>query len=80
MESNRRIEWRSLAFWLSWAFVGAAYEVWAVLMERRTGDQPLTRVVRDRLMRIPTWGKIIQFVVMGFLAWWLVHWTVNLPW
>lgn len=68
---------RSLIFWLSWILVGAAYEVYAVLMEKRTGDQPLTRVFRDRLMRIPRWGKLIQFAVMGFLGWWFIHWAVG---
>lgn len=71
---------RSLIFWLTWVVIGALYEVFSVLMEKRTGDQPMTRVFRDRLMRIPIWGKLIQFSVMGFLAWWLVHWGVNLPW
>lgn len=76
----RDLKPRSLAFWLSWIVIGAAYEIWAVVMERRSGDQPLTRVVRDRLARIPRWGKIIQMVVMGVLGWWFIHWAVNLPW
>lgn len=71
---------RSLLFWLSWILIGALYEVFAVFMERRTGDQPLTRVVRDKLMRIPTWGKLIQFGVMAFLGWWFLHWAMNVPW
>lgn len=76
----RGIKLRSLLFWLSWIVLGAAYELWAVLEEKRTGDQPLTRVMRDRLMRIPVWGKLIQMVVMAFLGWWFIHWAANLPW
>ena len=68
---------RSALFWSTWVVIGALYELWAVLMERRTGDQPLTRVVRDRLMRIPRWGKILQLIVMGFLGWWFIHWAVG---
>lgn len=71
---------RSLIFWLTWIVAGGLYELFAVLEEKKTGDQPLTRVFRDRLMRIPRWGKLIQFAVMGFLGWWFIHWAVNLPW
>lgn len=71
---------RSLLFWTTWIAAGAIYEVFAVLAEKKTGDQPLTRIFRDRLMRIPLWGKLIQFGVMGFLGWWFIHWTMNLPW
>jgi len=70
---------RSLIFWLTWVVVGAIYELFAVLSEKKTGDQPLTRVFRDKLMRIPVWGKLIQFTVMGFLGWWFVHWAVGGP-
>jgi hypothetical protein len=71
---------RSLIFWLSWIIVGGIYELFAVIGEKKTGDQPLTRVFRDRLMQIPRWGKVIQIVVMGFLGWWFLHWAAGLSW
>lgn len=67
----------SWVFWLAWMSVGLVYEVYAVRMERRNGALPLTRVVRDRLMRRSIVAKL---GVMGFLAWLALHFLTPLDW
>lgn len=67
----------SWVFWLTWMGVGLAYELYAVHEEKRNGALPLTRVVRDRLMRKST---IIKFVVVFFLFWLLIHFTLKFSW
>lgn len=67
----------SWVFWLAWMAVGVAYELFAVREEKRTGALPLTRVVRDRLMRRFWPAKI---VVLAFLAWLTVHFVTPLNW
>jgi hypothetical protein len=73
---------RSWIFWAAWMAVGLAFEIWALIMEYRTGDEPLTRVLRDRLMRhrrryvaLP-----IQILVFAFLAWLTVHFAQGIGW
>lgn len=67
----------SWAFWLCWMAVGLVYELYAVYSEKRNGSLPLTRVVRDRLMRK---SPAIKVGVMAFLAWLLLHFTTPLNW
>ena len=63
----------SWGFWLTWAAIGLVYELYAVFTEKKTGALPLTRVVRDRLMRK---SGVFKVFMLGFLAWLLVHFTV----
>jgi len=63
----------SWAFWATWAAVGLAYELYAVFTEKKTGALPLTRVVRDRLMRK---SPAIKVGMLAFLSWLLVHFIV----
>lgn len=67
----------SWIFWLAWMAVGLAYELFAVFTEKRRGTIPLTRVVRDRLMRRFVLAKLI---VLLFLAWLCLHFFTNVPW
>lgn len=67
----------SWIFWSAWIVLGAAFELFAVLSEKRLGTEPLTRVVRDRLMRRST---LVKLGVTFFLFWWLIHWTLPLSW
>lgn len=60
----------SWVFWLAWMAVGLAYELYAVRNEKRHGALPLTRVVRDRLMRRST---VVKYGVLLFLTWLWVH-------
>ena len=60
----------SWIFWILWMLVGLGYEVFAVVTERRYGTLPLTRVVRDRLMRRST---LVKLGVLLFLTWLWVH-------
>jgi len=64
----------SWGFWLTWMAVGLVYELFAVFTERKTGAMPLTRVVRDRIMRKSGAATV---VVITFLSWLLVHFTVH---
>lgn len=65
----------SWAFWLGWMLVGAGYELFAVVEEKKTGALPLTRIVRDRLAR-RFWPAKIALV--AFLAWLSLHLLVPL--
>jgi len=60
----------SWIFWITWMTVGLAYELFAVFTEKAKGTLPLTRVVRDRLMRRST---LVKLVVLLFLTWLWVH-------
>ena len=67
----------SWIFWFAWMAAGLAYELYAVSHEKRNGALPLTRVVRDRLMR-RAWP--IKVGVMAGLAWLMLHFTTPLSW
>ena len=71
------METASWIFWGVWAGAGAAFELYAVRNERRNGSLPLTRVLRDRLMRRSIVAKL---GVMGFLAWLALHFLEPLAW
>lgn len=64
----------SWGFWFTWMAVGLVYELFAVVTEKKTGALPLTRVVRDRIMRKSGAATV---VVVTFLSWLLVHFTVH---
>lgn len=67
----------SWVFWLTWMGVGLAYELYAVHSEKKSGALPLTRVVRDRLMRRST---LVKVGVLLFLTWLWVHFVTPLDW
>ena len=67
----------SWVFWLVWMGVGLGYEVYSVTFEKRNGALPLTRVVRDRLMRRFVVAKL---GVLLFLAWLCLHFFTNVSW
>ncbi len=67
----------SWIFWFAWLIAGIGYELFAVRTERKLGTLPLTRVVRDRLMRRSTVAKV---GVLTFLAWLILHFTASLKW
>lgn len=67
----------SWAFWLTWMAVAVVYEVFSVVEEKRLQTLPLTRVVRDRLMRKST---VIKFGVLLFLTWIWIHFILKFDW
>jgi hypothetical protein len=67
----------SWVFWAVWGIVGLGYELYAVRNERKNGALPLTRVVRDRLMKRSPVGKV---GVLAFLAWLGLHFTQSVTW
>lgn len=67
----------SWGFWFVWALIGLAFELYAVVTERKTGALPLTRVVRDRLMRKSTVAKV---GMLTFLTWLWLHFITPLSW
>lgn len=67
----------SWVFWLSWMVVGLGYELYAVFTEKKQGTLPLTRVVRDRLMRR---SAVAKLGVLLFLTWLWVHFVTPLGW
>jgi hypothetical protein len=69
--------WVSWVFWFVWMGKGLAYELFAVYTEKKYGTLPLTRVVRDRLMR-NFWP--VKLGVLLFLAWLCLHFFTNVSW
>lgn len=67
----------SWAFWFGWMSVGLLFELFAVFTEKRYGTLPLTRIVRDRLMR-HFWP--VKLGVLLFLSWLCLHFLTNVPW
>lgn len=67
----------SWLFWAVWALAGLGYELYAVFNEKRNGALPLTRVVRDRLMRRHVVAKL---GMLTFLAWLGLHFLTPLSW
>lgn len=63
--------------WLTWIAFGVGWELYCVLDEKKNGALPLTRVVRDRLMRR---FVVVKLGVLLFLAWLLLHFTTPLGW
>ena len=60
--------------WLGIGLVALTWELIGVFGEKKHGIEPLTRIVRDRLMK-RFWP--IKVVVILFLVWLLLHFTVN---
>jgi hypothetical protein len=67
----------SWVFWIGWMVVGLGYELYAVFSEKKHGTLPLTRVVRDRLMRR---SGVVKIGVLLFLTWLWVHFVTPLSW
>lgn len=67
----------SFFFWGTWAGAGIAYEIYAVRTEKRSGALPLTRVLRDRLMRR---FVVVKLGVLLFIAWLAAHFFTPLSW
>lgn len=67
----------SWGFWFVWMAIGLAYELYAVVTEKKSGALPLTRVVRDRLMRKSALAKVGMLL---FLTWLWVHFITPLDW
>lgn len=68
------------ASYVVWAFlIGAvvAWELFTVYTEKRWGFLPLTRIVRDRLMRKFT---IVKLGGLLLLTWLWVHFVTPLSW
>jgi hypothetical protein len=60
----------SWVFWFAWMGIGLAVELFNVREEKKLGTLPLTRVVRDRIMRRST---VVKVGVLIFLTWLLLH-------
>lgn len=67
----------SWVVWGVWIIVGVSWELWTVYTEKKWGFLPLTRIIRDRLMRRSTLAKIGG---LAFLTWLWVHFVLPLPW
>ena len=67
----------SWVFWFGWMAIGLVYELYAVITEKKSGALPLTRVVRDRLMRRSIFAKL---TVLLFLTWLWIHFVTPLEW
>lgn len=67
--------------WALWFAVGIGWELYTVLREKKTGDEPLTRIVRDRLMRSKSpVGIFTRLAFIAFIGWLTLHWLTPLAW
>ncbi len=67
----------SWIYWILWMGAFLGYELFAVRYEKSKGALPLTRVVRDRLMKR---FVVVKFGVLLLLAWLFLHFTQSLSW
>ncbi len=67
----------SWVYWILWMAAFLGYELFAVRYEKSKGALPLTRVVRDRLMKK---FVVVKFGVLLLLAWLILHFTLPLNW
>lgn len=70
------MEYLSEAVWLLIGLVALTWELIGVKKEKDWGIEPLTRIVRDRLMKRFWPAKLL---VMGFLCWLCLHFFVGGP-
>jgi hypothetical protein len=69
----------ALVSYLVWGFAALAllaFEIVAVVTERKTGLLPLTRIVRDRLMKR---SRPIRLLVLFALVWLPYHFFLEGP-
>jgi hypothetical protein len=72
---------RSEFVWALWFAIGIGWELYCVFREKKTGDEPLTRIVRDRMMRSSSpVGIITRLTFIAFIGWLTLHWLVPLEW
>lgn len=71
--------WLSEIVWSVWAAVGVAWEMVGVFGEKKWRQEPLTRIVRDRLMRSKL-GIIFRLIFIAFMGWLFLHWMLPLDW
>lgn len=64
----------SWVFWAVWVGLFLAWEIPAVFLEKKTGMLPLTRVVRDRLMKR---YAIVKYGVLFLIAYLFAHFIIN---
>lgn len=72
----KRRHLRSWIIWAGWVLFGLLWEFWCLWRERQTGDEPLTRVTRDRAFHEKYVGPFLGAGVLFFLVWLIVHWFV----
>lgn len=60
--------------WIAIFLVGFVWEMIGVFTERRTGIEPLTHIVRDRLMRRERW---MWYAVLAFWTWLGIHFFIQ---
>lgn len=58
----------SWVYWAVWVGLFLAWEIPAVLLEKKTGMLPLTRVVRDRLMKRSVVARLGVLLLLSWLA------------
>lgn len=77
----RRWKIVSWIVWMSWLVFGLAWELWTVWREKKDGTMPLTRILRDTLMKK---SAVFRLLMMGGLVWLCLHFLVGgsnpVPW
>lgn len=65
--------------WLTIGLVALTWELVGVFRERQWRIEPLTRIVRDRLMR-GRYGMVVRLVFIAAWVWLGLHWLTPLDW
>ena len=69
-------DWLSEVTWLTYLIACIAWEMVGVLAERSWRQEPLTRIYRDRLMRLSKAGWFFRAAFLALFLWWILHWLV----
>ena len=73
------MSWLSEIVWLCWGLFGLGWELFTAKWEQRYRQEPLTRIVRDRLFRSKV-GIVFRLACIAFWGWLALHWLVPLNW
>jgi O-antigen/teichoic acid export membrane protein len=69
-------DWLSEGVWAALLVACIAWELVGVLREKEWRQEPLTRIYRDRLMRLDKTGWFFRSAFLALFVWWLLHWLV----
>lgn len=69
-------DWLSEITWLTYLVACVTWEMIGVFGEKRLRQEPLTRIYRDRLMRLNKWGYFFRVAFLFLFVWWLAHWLL----
>jgi hypothetical protein len=71
-------DWLSEGVWAALLVACIVWELYGVFTEKRSRQEPLTHIYRDKLMSLDKWGWIFRSAFVALFVWWLLHWFKRL--